>query len=67
MATVRDLLQFLQSEGYQKVRQTGSHIILEHPSKRLLVVPQHRGDVPKGLLIRILKDGGFTFEEFLRP
>ena len=65
MATVRDLLHFLQCEGYHRVRQTGSHIILEHPRKRMLVVPQHRGDVPKGLLIRILKDGGFTYEEFL--
>ena len=66
MATVRDLLNFLRREGYQKVRQTGSHIILEHPSRRMLVVPQHRGDVPKGLLVRILKDGGFSYEQFLR-
>ena len=66
MATVRDLLNFLRREGYQKVRQTGSHIIHEHAQKRMLVVPQHRGDIPKGLLIRILKDGGFTYEEFLR-
>ena len=65
MATVRDLLGFLQSQGYHRVRQTGSHIILEHPTRRMLVVPQHRGDIPKGLLIRILKDGGFTWEDFL--
>jgi predicted RNA binding protein YcfA (HicA-like mRNA interferase family) len=64
MATVRDLLRFLEQQGYRKARQTGSHIILEHPSRRMLVVPQHRGDIPKGLLIRILKDGGFTRDDF---
>jgi len=65
MATVRNLLRFLQQQGYRKVRQTGSHIILENASRRMLVVPQHRGDIPKGLFIRILKDGGFTWEDFL--
>jgi len=66
MATVRDLLGFPRQQGYRQVRQTGSHLILEHPTRRMLVVPQHRGDMPKGLLIRILKDGGFTLEDFLR-
>jgi len=64
MATVRELLHFLQQQGYRRARQTGSHIILEHSSRRMLVVPQHRGDIPKGLLIRILKDGGFTWADF---
>ncbi|HUK53123.1 MAG TPA: type II toxin-antitoxin system HicA family toxin [Candidatus Binatia bacterium] len=66
MASVRDLLRFLQRHGYLKVRQTGSHIILEHATRRMVVVPNHRGDVPRGLLIRILKDGGFTWEDFLK-
>jgi predicted RNA binding protein YcfA (HicA-like mRNA interferase family) len=49
MATVRELLRFLQQRGYRKSRPTGSHVILEHPDRRMLLVPQHRGDVPKGL------------------
>ncbi len=66
MATVRDLLHFLQGRGYRKVRQAGSHIVLEHPERRMLVVPVHRGDLPKGkgLFLRILKDAGFSLEEF---
>jgi predicted RNA binding protein YcfA (HicA-like mRNA interferase family) len=64
MATVRELLRFLEHHGYRRTRQSGSHIILEHASRRMLVVPQHRGDIPKGLLIRILKDGGFTWNDF---
>jgi predicted RNA binding protein YcfA (HicA-like mRNA interferase family) len=33
------------------------------PQAKSLVVPAHRGrDLPKGLLLRILKDAGFTIE-----
>ena len=64
MPTARDLLSFLFRKGYRKVRQTGSHLILEHPERRTLVVPVHRGDLPKGLFLRILKDAGFTLQDF---
>jgi predicted RNA binding protein YcfA (HicA-like mRNA interferase family) len=66
MPTARELLRFLQKQGYRKVRQTGSHLILKHPSRPMLVVPVHRGEFPKGLLVRILKDGGFTLQDFRR-
>lgn len=66
MPTSRDLLRFLRRKGYRKVRQTGSHVILEHASRAMLVVPVHSGDLPKGLFHRILKDAGFTLEEFRR-
>ena len=64
MPTARDLLSFLFRKGYRKVRQTGSHLILEHPERRTLVVPVHRGDLPKSLFLRILKDAGFTLQDF---
>lgn len=64
MPTARDLLTFLYRQGYRKVRQTGSHLILEHPRRRMVVIPAHRGDLPKGLFLRILKDAGFTLEDF---
>jgi predicted RNA binding protein YcfA (HicA-like mRNA interferase family) len=64
MATATELLRFLQQQGYHKVRQTGSHWILEHAERPMLVVPFHRGDLPKGLFLRILRDAGFTLEEF---
>jgi predicted RNA binding protein YcfA (HicA-like mRNA interferase family) len=66
MPTARELLRFLMRNGYRKVRQTGSHLILEHAARRSLAVPVHRGDLPKGLFLRILKDAGFTPEEFRR-
>ncbi len=64
MTTVRRLLRFRERMGYRRVRQTGSHVILEHPSRATVVIPWHSGDLPKGLLFRILKDAGFTLEDF---
>jgi predicted RNA binding protein YcfA (HicA-like mRNA interferase family) len=65
MPTTRELLRFLRQRGYKEVRQTGSHLILEHPEKNMLVIPVHRGkDLPRGLFLRILKDAGFTLEDF---
>ena len=66
MTTVRKLVRFLLRNGYRIDRQTGSHIILEHSERKLLVIPMHRGELPKGLFLRILKDAGFTLEEFRR-
>jgi hypothetical protein len=31
----------------------------------MLSVPIHSGDLPRGLFLRILKDAGFTEEDFL--
>ena len=65
MATARELLSFLLRNGYIESRQTGSHLILKHPERKTVVVPMHRGkDLPKGLFLRILKDAGFTAEDF---
>jgi predicted RNA binding protein YcfA (HicA-like mRNA interferase family) len=64
MPKVAELLRFLQRQGYRRTRQTGSHLILEHSERSTLVVPVHRGDLPKGLFLRILKDARFTLEEF---
>jgi predicted RNA binding protein YcfA (HicA-like mRNA interferase family) len=40
-------------------------MILKHAALPMLVVPFHRGDIPRGLFLRILKDGGFTEKNFL--
>ena len=65
MPTAAQLLRFLRKQGYAQKRQKGSHLILEHPSRRMLVVPVHKGDIPRGLFLRILKDAGFSEDEFL--
>lgn len=37
-----------------------------HPSRRMLVIPVHKGDIPRGLFLKILKDAGFTEDDFLK-
>lgn len=65
MPNARELVRFLCAQGYVEARQTGSHLILKRPDGKMLVVPVHRGkDLPKGLFLRILKDAGFTLEDF---
>ncbi len=65
MPTAKQLLRFLRKQGYVEERQKGSHLILEHSSRPMLVVPVHKGDLPRGLFLRILKDAGFSEDEFL--
>ena len=65
MPTAKDLLRFLKKQGYEEVRQKGSHRILSHSARRMLSVPIHSGDLPRGLFLRILKDAGFSEEDFL--
>ncbi len=66
MVPARELIRFLLQQGYRRARQTGSHLVLEHPNRKTLVIPVHSGDLPKGLFLKILKDAGFTLEEFRR-
>jgi len=66
MPTARELLRFLKRQGYQEVRPAGSHLMLEHSHRGLVVVPVRRGDLPKGLFLRVLKDAGLPLEDFRR-
>jgi predicted RNA binding protein YcfA (HicA-like mRNA interferase family) len=65
MPTSKQLLRFLRKQGYAEKRQAGSHLILVHPTRRMLVVPIHKGDLPSGLFLRVLRDAGFSEEDFL--
>ena len=66
--TARELVRFLKSQGFVDDRQTGSHLTLWHESHKLSVtVPLHTGaDIGRGLATRILKDAGFSVDEYLR-
>jgi len=66
--TARELIRFLKSEGFEEDRQKGSHMVLIHASRNLTVtVPMHTAsDIGRGLAVRILKDAGFSIEDYLR-
>ena len=66
--TARELVRFLNAQGFEEDRQTGSHLTLWHEGRRVSVtVPVHTGcDVGRGLAVRILKDAGFSVDDYLR-
>ena len=62
-----ELVRFLKRQGFVEDRQRGSHLVLFHPgNNRTVVVPMHYGDLGRGLTRHILKDAGFTVEDYLR-
>lgn len=66
--TARELISFLKSQGFVEDRQSGSHLTLRHDGRKISVtIPVHTGaDMGRGLAVRILKDAGFSIEEYLR-
>jgi predicted RNA binding protein YcfA (HicA-like mRNA interferase family) len=62
----KELCRMLRSIGYSIDHQTGSHIILrnENPPYRRLTVPNHK-EIAKGTLRSVIRQAGWTFEEFI--
>jgi predicted RNA binding protein YcfA (HicA-like mRNA interferase family) len=58
-----DAVRAFQKVGYDVDHQTGSHVILRHPSGRRLTVPNHR-ELAKGTLRALIRDAGVTKEQF---
>ena len=63
----RAVIQALERAGYFVDHVTGSHHILYHLEKRgrAVSVPEHRGAIPRGTLRAVIRQAGFTREEFL--
>jgi predicted RNA binding protein YcfA (HicA-like mRNA interferase family) len=49
---------------YQMVRVRGSHYVLRHPERGILVLPFHRGTVKVGILLDALKKARISVEAF---
>ncbi len=66
--SAHDLIRFLKSQGCKEDRQSGSHLTLWHDERKVSVtIPVHTGcDIGRGLAVRILKDAGFSVEDYLR-
>ena len=66
--TARDLIKFLKAHGFVQDRQSGSHLTLWNEERAISVtVPVHGGsEIGRGLAVRILKDAGFTVDDFLQ-
>ena len=66
--TARELVSFLKAQGFAEERKSGSHLTLWHAERNVSVtIPVRTGcDIGRGLAVRILKDAGFSVEEYLR-
>lgn len=54
----------LRRLGYEVVRVKGSHYVMKHPEKGMLVLPFHRGTAKVGIILDALKKAGLSVEEF---
>lgn len=61
---VKEVLRKLKRAGFEERRQSGSHLVLRHDDGRQNYLPMHPGDVPTGTFKSILKQAGFSEEEF---
>lgn len=60
------LIKALGKDGWEVVRQRGSHVRLKKPGYRnALVVPLHR-EIRRGTLGGILRDAGLSTEDLTR-
>ena len=57
-------IKIFEKLGYIQDHQTGSHVILWHPEKSSLSIPNHKELAP-GLLRSLIRQAGITIDEFL--
>lgn len=56
--TSKELIRLLKKNGWYKVKQEGSHLKLRKNGFDDIIIPVHNKDLPKGLLIKLLKQSG---------
>jgi predicted RNA binding protein YcfA (HicA-like mRNA interferase family) len=62
----RRIIQFFEQHGFVLDHASGSHFVFYHPaSRRRAVVPRHNRDIPRGTLVALLREAGFTRDELI--
>jgi predicted RNA binding protein YcfA (HicA-like mRNA interferase family) len=62
MTTSSEIIRALRSDGWELIRQKGSHMQFRHPTKPgLVTVPHPNKDLPVGTLKSIEKQSGLIF------
>ncbi len=57
--TFKEVEKIIKDDGWYFVGARGSHFKYKHPSKKgSVILPNHKGDIPKGTLISIFKQAG---------
>ena len=62
--TPQKVIKILEKRGFVLSRIKGSHHLFYHPeTKRRVVVPVHKRDLPAGTLLEILKQAGIERDD----
>jgi predicted RNA binding protein YcfA (HicA-like mRNA interferase family) len=62
----KKVIKALENMGFEQVRQKGSHLFLQHPDGRTMIVPVHPTDeIGKGMINKIIKDVKITRDEWI--
>jgi len=61
----KDLVRAFRRLGFLIDHQSGSHVVLRHPDGRRTVIAIHPRELKRGTLLGIIKQAGYTPEEFL--
>ena len=55
----------LEKDGWLESRWRGSHLIMRKPGRGApVVIPMHKGDLPRGTLASILRSAGISRRRF---
>jgi predicted RNA binding protein YcfA (HicA-like mRNA interferase family) len=67
-ARAKEVIRALERAGFvQEPQKATSHVLLRHPlTRRTTTVPVHSKELPRWLLKKIIKDSGFSEDEFRR-
>jgi predicted RNA binding protein YcfA (HicA-like mRNA interferase family) len=60
-----EAVRAFEASGYERVRQSGSHVRLICEGRQPLTVPLHR-ELKRGTLRALIRDAGLSVEEFIR-
>ncbi|PYX45229.1 MAG: hypothetical protein DMG79_19695 [Acidobacteria bacterium] len=62
----RQVIRFLEQNGFVLDHTSGSHFIFYNSStRRRAVVPSHNRDLPKGTIMSLLREAGFTRDSLI--
>jgi predicted RNA binding protein YcfA (HicA-like mRNA interferase family) len=62
--SAREIISILKRHGYFEARQSDSHLIMKHPSKRNVIVPIHaKKDLKRGVLRAIMRDAELSLDD----
>ena len=65
--TPKQLAKFFKNEGYVLDHSSGSHFVYyQSATKKRAVIPMHNKDLPKGTLLAILRQNGYTKDDLAK-